>query len=30
MTWKRHKNSWKDEAVKLKDTTACRALGGEV
>ena len=30
MTWNRDKKSWIGEAVKLRNTLACRAFGGEV
>ena len=30
MTWNRDKKSWRGEAVKLRNTLACRAFGGEV
>ena len=30
MTWNRDKKSWRGEAVKLRNTLACRVLGGEV
>ena len=29
MTWNRDKKSWIGEAVKLRNTLACRVLGGE-
>ena len=28
MTWTRDKKAWSGEAVKLRDTLACRVLGG--
>ena len=28
MTWNRDKKSWIGEAVKLRNTLACRVLGG--
>ena len=30
MPWNRDKKSWIGEAVKLRNTLACRVLGGEV
>ena len=30
MTWNRDKKSWIGEAVKLRNTLACRVLGREV
>ena len=29
MTWNRDKESWRGEAVKLRNTLACSVLGGE-
>ena len=30
MIWNRDKKSWIGESVKLRNTLACRVLGGEV
>ena len=30
MTWNRDKKSWREEAVELRHTLACKGFGGEV